>query len=273
MGVCRHLETVGMGHSHDRSDLVGRHLGLARHAAESEHRAGRDDLQEIRAAGHRQLGLLLELLRPTGHAHAHLRRNLRLRVPGDDEVPAAARDRQVEPRRLDARPDGAAGIDRIAQVAVGPRDVGAHVTRSGEAGEQRRPRVLERDRRLVLAAATVVHTQVSRVARPVRQVRVHVDQPRQAGHVPEIELRDTALSCDRGGSSPLLDRDDPASTNRYGRRPEWLGRQPVDHVTAMDRDGAAVGLMWCSCDRNRDVCQRRARVGTHCSECREREDT
>ena len=159
----------------------GSHFALARHAAEREHGTGRDDLEQVGAARDGLLGLLPELLGPARHAHAHLRRNFRFGMAGDDEVAAAGRDRQVIARNLHARPHGVALVDRVAQVAIDPGDVRADVARAGEPGQQGRARAFPRDGALLRLRALVVDAEVGRLVPAVRQVRVHVDQAGQAG--------------------------------------------------------------------------------------------
>ena len=77
-----HLQPCGVRDIHDRRDLVGLHLGLARHAAVGEHGAGGDDLEHIGAAFDRALGTAAELLRPARNTQAHARRNVGLGTPG-----------------------------------------------------------------------------------------------------------------------------------------------------------------------------------------------
>ena len=170
-------------------------------------------------------------------------RDLRLGVTGYDQVPAAAGHGQVEPRCLDARADGAAAVDRVAQVPVGPGDVSADIARGGEARQQRHACVLERDRRLVLAAAPVVHAQVRGIAGSIREVRVHVDQARQARQGPQVEHRKV-----RPGRPAALQCLDPSVAHDHRRRPGRRLRETVDHGTTLDCERPAVGPMWCACD-------------------------
>ena len=238
MRMRRDLQAVGMGHVDHGLDLLGHHFALARHAAEREHRAGRDDLEQVGAAGGGQLGLLPELLGPARDTHAHLRRDLRFGMTRDDQVATAGRDRQVEARNLHARTHRVALVDRIAQVAIDPGDVGADVTRAGEPGQQRGARAFPRDGALLLLRAPVVDAEVGRFVPAVRQVRVHVDQAGQAGVLPEVDDGQS-----RGRHRTRLHRFDTAVANDDGRGALRLRSHAVDQRAALDRDGSGIGLV------------------------------
>ena len=202
---------------------------------------------------------------PARDAHADLRRDCGLRVTGYDQVATAAGDGQVEADHLHARPRRDAGVDLVTQRPVRPADVGSHVTDRRESGQQRHARVLARQYQLLVHGAAVVHAQVRGVAGPVRQVRVHVDQARQAGVIGQVQhshmFRNRGAGRDAGNST-TNDHDGRRATGRAGHA--------VDQRAAPERDGAGVG---CQLPRSTsspvsiDKQQRRAgHDAFHCSE-------
>ncbi len=120
--------------------------GLAGHAAVGEHRARGDHLQEVGAACDRELGLARETRpglarRPSGPAPGSPTRDAR-ESRGRRHRPGSS-GRTRRPARAARRPGR---VDRVAQAAVRPADVGSDVAGRRESGQQRRPRVLPRDR-------------------------------------------------------------------------------------------------------------------------------
>ena len=231
--VRRHATPGGVRDLDDRGNLLRRHFGIARHAAECEHRAGGNHLQHVRATGYRLLRLAAEFRRATRHSHAHLRWYLRLGVTRDDEVPASARNRQVETCGLDAGPDGASRVDLVAERAIRPRDVGADVAHGREARHERSYRVLASEGELIVERPPVEDAEVGGVSRPVDQVRVHVDQAGQTGEVPEIDYGYAARRTRTG-----TDLRDASIDDHDGDIAARCVRAPVDEGAATQRDRA-----------------------------------
>ncbi len=157
----------------------GAHLRLAQFGlvdvgAHCQHRAGRDQLEEVDAVGEQHLGLLARFLGRRGHPEPHVGRQL---VVGDHAVefaPAAGRG-EVAAGDEHPRPGHAAGVDGIAQRNVGQPTVGADVANGGEPGHQRRPRVLRADQRGRLRRGLERQCEVGVLTR-IGEVRVQVDQ-------------------------------------------------------------------------------------------------
>ena len=103
VGMRRDLEARRVRDLHHCGDFLGRHLGRAGNAAVGKHRAGRDHLQQVGAAGDGLFRLAAKLRRPARHAQAHARGNVGLRHAGDHEVAAAAGNREVVANDLHAR--------------------------------------------------------------------------------------------------------------------------------------------------------------------------
>ena len=117
----------------------------------------------------------------------------------------AASDAERWPRGAHARPFDLALVDAVAQrdVRVAVR---AHVAHRGEAGAQREPRILgaadggARDRDAERPVAVVRGV--------AGEVRVRVNQPRQASAVPEVEWRDSrrGSGADRRDHAIVIER-------------------------------------------------------------------
>ena len=157
-------------------------------------------------------------------------------MAGDDEVAAAGRDRQVIARDLHAGPHRIALVDCVAQVAIDPGDVRADVARPGEPGQQGRTGAFPCDRTLLRLRALVIDAEVGRLVPAVREVRVHVDQPGQAGVL--LEINDGHA---RRRHRARLHRVDTTAANDDGRRALRRAATPsinLPHWTATEPESA-----------------------------------
>ena len=236
MGVRCDLASSGMRHRRHRSDLVGRHFRFARYAAVSQYRAGGNDLEDVGAAVDSRLRLRAKLRGAACHSRTQPRRNVCFRHTRDQQVAPAAGDRQVEARGLDARPGDLAAIHRIAQGAIAPGAIDAHIAHGREAGEQGRRRKATGEFELLGFRATQVHAQVRGVRGTLRDMRVHVDEAGQAGVAREVEDRQSP----RHSPTWLYCRD-PAFADHHGRVMARRIRNAVDQGSTLDRDRTRVG--------------------------------
>ena len=176
-----------VSHLDDGANLIRRHLRLTRHAAERQHRPGRDHLQHVRAAIDSLLSLAPELIGPTRDASVKDGRDLLRRNIGDTQIAAAIGNRQIEAADLQVRTRHLACIDRIAQIAIRPRVIDADITNARESCEQCGPRLLGRERLLFFLRTPQVHGHIVGVGRHLGDVIVHLDQSRQACVIAQIE--------------------------------------------------------------------------------------
>ncbi len=180
MRVRGDLDTRRMRHLDHGRDLLRRHLRRAGHAAVRQYRAGRDHLEQIRAAVDCKLRIACELLGSARNAHVKACRNIRIRNTGKVQVAAAVRDREVEAHDLHARPRDLAAIDVITQVAIGPGLVVADIAHRGETRLERRLGLLTRHPGDLVLRAAEIDGHVRQVLRCFGDVDVHVDQAGQA---------------------------------------------------------------------------------------------
>ena len=246
-----------------RLDLLLRHLRRAGHAAEREHRARGNHLEQIRAVVEQELGALAELFgaaRDAGVKALAVRRFLEIR---DVQVAAALRNGEIRTARLHARPDGLAGVDHVAQRRVGAERIGADIAHAGEARQQGGGGVFLRQAQRFFGGPREIHGEIRGVLGPVGEMRVHVDEAGQAGVAGQIEHGN-----ERGhriaAAGAFLDALDPAVADRRPARrasrvsempsmslPQRMAIEPLSGVNGTCRTAQAVGLAWVAYRRRR----------------------
>ena len=127
-------------------------------------------------------------------------------------------------------PGVVAAVDLVAQRPVRPRDVGTDVPDGGEPGQQRHAGILAREHQLLVHGAVVVHAEICGGARRVRQVRVHVDQARQAGVARQVEHPHTVRN--RGAGRDLGDSTVDDHDGRRAARPRPTRRRSALRIAA-----------------------------------------
>jgi hypothetical protein len=189
VGVGGELLPGAMGHLGDRGNLLGRHLRGAGVSAEGQDGARGDDFEHIGASVDRGFRLFPELLRPPGHARATALRDLALLPAGHLEVTSASGYRQIKAGHLHAGSGSFAPLDEIAQISVGPGDVGADVANRGEPGPESTAGVLDAPLARFGERAGQENAEVGRVLGRIRKMRVQVDESGEDGVGREIEDR------------------------------------------------------------------------------------
>ena len=174
---------------HDGGDFVLRHLGRTRHATEGKYGTRGDDLEYIDAAVDQQLRALAKLRGAARHTVVKTRVVRGFLEIRHEKIAAAVRNSEIGATGLDARARGAAGVDRIAKGQVGAEHVSPQIAGAGEAGLQGGGGVFARLLLRLRVGSREVHAQVRRVLGPVREMRVHVDEARQAGVAGKIHDR------------------------------------------------------------------------------------
>ena len=220
----------------------------ARRNALRHHRAGGEDLDEVRAVleiGPDDLAHLVDTVRQIADdRHVDVDREL-------PRIAGAAGRRDVVAGHLQPRTRYRALVDGVAQVDVDVRPRRAHVAGRGEAGHQRRSRV----HRAVDGGASGRGGEQRRLpvgADLVGQVRVQVDEAGEHGRRAQID----DLIGGHAGRRP--DALDPIAANQHTGVGDWRSATSVDEPSRLDQD--------------RSRCRHRGlRIEAQTGRCRERE--
>ena len=184
-----HFLADGVRDVDHRLDFILRHLRRAGDAAEREHRARGNHLEQIRAVVDQELGALAELIRAARDAGVKSFAAWRLLEIRDVQVAAALRNGEVRAAGLHARARGLAGVDGVAQRGIGAERVGADIADAGEARQQGGAGVFLRQAQRFFGGPREVDGEIRGVLGPVGEMRVHVDEAGQAGVVGQVEHR------------------------------------------------------------------------------------